>query len=81
MFIGLTSWPRATVHMLGGGSVGSLFGGRPVAWYALTARDMTAQMGVDADHGRRHPTRGDSRQRTAASQQAQVDRPLERLRA
>ena len=26
MFIGLTSWPRATTHMLGGGSVGSSFG-------------------------------------------------------
>ena len=25
--------------------------GRPVAWYALPARDVTAQMGVDADHG------------------------------
>ena len=25
--------------------------GRPVAWYALSARDVTAQMGVDADQG------------------------------
>ena len=26
MFIGLASWPRATTHMLGGGSVGSSLG-------------------------------------------------------
>jgi hypothetical protein len=26
MFIGFASWPRATVHKLGGGSVGSSFG-------------------------------------------------------
>ena len=26
MFIGLESWPRATIHMLGGGSLGSSLG-------------------------------------------------------
>src|SRR6516165_8098229 len=37
MFIGLTSWPRATTHILGGGSVGSAFGpyssSRRSAWW------------------------------------------------
>src|SRR6516164_2264535 len=46
MFIGLTSWPRATVHILGGGSVGSAFGPysssrRSASWVSSPSSGLT----------------------------------------
>jgi hypothetical protein len=42
MFMGLTSWPFATAHKLGGGSVGSSFGQPP-----LRVRDGQPFVGTD----------------------------------